>query len=316
MTRNNALICDEPKVTILMGVWNGAAHLPVQLDSIARQSHRNWHLICSDDGSTDDSTGILRRFASDHPGQVRLINGPGQGFSQNFMSMIAALSDDAGYVCFSDQDDMWHPRKVAQALKRLQVSDSRARLYCGRHHYWYPHRGYCAPSAKRLRPCGLQNALIENVASGNTIMLNPAATALARQGVLRTGLVFAHDWWLYLLITACGGEVYFDNDEPLIWYRQHDANAIGAGRGWAMQTQRKIGVLKGLFRNRVQSNLDALNAVNDMLTPQAHRLVADFAAARQSGGFERLRDLRALGAYRQGWIGHLGYWGAASIGRV
>ena len=58
-------------VTVLMAVRNGAQTLPAQLDSLAAQSHANWRLIASDDGSTDGSRAILQRFAATDRHTVR-----------------------------------------------------------------------------------------------------------------------------------------------------------------------------------------------------------------------------------------------------
>src|SRR5438094_5604881 len=51
-------------VTILMGTFNGARFLEEQLLSIERQSYQNWHLVVSDDGSTDRTPHILAEFKS------------------------------------------------------------------------------------------------------------------------------------------------------------------------------------------------------------------------------------------------------------
>lgn len=309
--------CDQmAKVTILMGVRNGAAHLSAQLDSIASQSHTNWRLICSDDGSTDDSRAIISSFGRQHPGRLHLVDGPKRGFSANYMSLITNLPADPGFVCLADQDDIWLTDKITHALNSIPGIPRQPVLYCGRHFYWYPEQHRCEPSPKCLRPYTLQNALIENIASGNTVMLNPPAAALAQRSARRTGPVFAHDWWLYLLICGCGGRIIFDNGPPLIHYRQHLANQIGAGRSLPQQIRRKIGVAKGQFAVRVNGNLAALSTVKEELTPAARNIISKFSAARQKTGLARLAALREIGPYRQHRSDTLGFWGAASLGKV
>lgn len=316
MTHQATPVDETAKVTILMGVRNGAAHLAAQLDSIASQTHQNWHLICSDDGSTDSSKAILRDFGYQHPGRLSLLDGPKQGFSANYMSLIASMTTKAGYVCFADQDDVWLPGKISRALHMMSGQSGRPALYCGRHFDWYPAHNRCEASPKCLRPYSLRNALIENIASGNTVMLNPAAVALAQRTAGRIGPVFAHDWWLYLLLTGSGGHIFFDNGPPQILYRQHPSNLVGAGRSLRMQIQRKIGVVKGTFSDRVSKNLQALSLIKDELTPEAQHTIAAFSAARQKPGFTRLAALHNVAPYRQGWLGTLGFWGAASLGKV
>lgn len=305
-----------PQVTILMGVYNGADFLPAQLESIAAQSHQNWHFICSDDHSTDESRAVIADFATRNPDKVTYKTGPGKGFATNYMSLISTTHSDSGYLCFADQDDIWKPEKIARALAVLGTADAPPRLYCGRRSHWYSATGHCATSPEMHRPFELRNALIENVASGNTILLNPAASALARTAAERTPSVYAHDWWLYILITACGGEVRFDNGPPMVRYRQHPGNLIGAGDSLHAQLRRKIEVLQGAFSRRLASNLSALANINDLLTPNARTLCAEFAAARTATPLNRLSQLRRIAPYRQHRLGTLGFWGAASLGCI
>lgn len=307
---------NSPRVTILMGVHNGAAHLPQQLHSIARQTHKNWQLRISDDGSTDESHGILERFADDHPGKVRMVKGPQKGFCENYLSLLRALDPNDGYICFADQDDIWLPDKIARSLNILMPMDDQVALSCGRHWYWHDQSGRKVASSPLTRPFGMRNALIENVASGNTVMLNPAAARLAKRAAARIGPVFAHDWWLYLLVTGTGGNLAFDNGPPTILYRQHAGNAIGAGRGLTRQFARKLGVLRGAFSHRIEGNLQALFAIEDMLTEDAQTVLDAFANARTRRGMARLKALHSVAPYRQRKAHTLGFWGAASLGRI
>lgn len=305
-----------PKVQILMGVRNGAAHLDAQLTSFTAQSLRSWQLTISNDASTDVSHQILHHFARQNPKQTTLIKGPNTGFSDNYMSLIRALPAHPTHIAFADQDDIWLPQKLTRAINQLQQFGDTPALYCGRQIEWFPATNTARTSPKRTRPLGLKNALIENVASGNTIVLNPAAARLARTAAQRTGPVFAHDWWLYLLLTATGGQVHFDNGPPLIRYRQHASNQIGAGRNLRAQIDRKMGVIRGQFRTRIEGNLAALRAIDDLLTDEARATCDTFRMARNTSLFTRMTRLHDLALYRQNRLHTLGFWGAASLGRV
>ncbi|MGC1494892.1 MAG: glycosyltransferase [Sulfitobacter sp.] len=306
----------DDSVTILMGVRNGAVHLPEQLESIAAQTHTNWRLKCSDDGSTDDSLDVLATFAAQHVDKVKIAAGPQDGFSANFMSLIRSLPDDIGHIGFADQDDVWEFDKLMRGITALEKASDIPTLYCGKTCYWYPETGRKYSSHSITKPPSFRNALIENVAAGNTIMLNPAAARLARYAAQRTDCVFAHDWWLYLLITGAGGKVIFDQGEPSLLYRQHGGNVIGAGQGITQQARRKIMVLKGAFAQRLDSNLTAMNLVRDLLTPENRTLLDTFSAARQTGVFGRLSALYKVKPYRQTLAGNIGFWGAAGLGYI
>lgn len=306
----------DHRVTLLMGVFDGAAHLPAQLRSISSQRHQNWTLTCSDDGSTDLSVPLLTRFAQGHPGQVQLTTGPQQGFSANYMNMVRKLPPSCGFVGFADQDDIWTPEKISRAVHALRRFGGSPALYCGRRWDWMPGSGKTRATKTPDYPCSFRNALIENVAFGNTILLNPAAAQLARAAAQRTAQVFAHDWWLYLLITGAGGQVVFDDGPPVLLYRQHLQNAVGAGRGILSQLRRKRAVLRGVFADHITHNLRAMEHVDDLLTPDARATLATFGAARTQTFFPRLAGLSQVAPYRQTRIATLGFWGAASLGRV
>lgn len=306
----------QPHITLLMGVLNGAPFLDAQLGSLAAQTHTHWTLRCSDDGSADDSTAKIAAHAATSPQHVQQTNGPRTGFSDNYMGLIRDLPTRPGYVAFADQDDIWASDKLARGIAALRKSGDRPTLYCTRRWIWYPETARQFASAERALPFNFENALIENVASGNTIVLNPAAAELARLAAHRTGHVFAHDWWLYLLITGVGGRVVFDNGTPPIHYRQHAHNTIGEGRGMAQAAQRKMSVLRGTFANRVDGNIAAMNAVRDLLTPTAKITLDAFIAARRARLPGRLSKLYRIAPYRQTRLATLGFWGAAGVGRI
>ncbi|MGI9393708.1 MAG: glycosyltransferase, partial [Boseongicola sp.] len=78
-------------VTILLATFNGAAHVNEQLESYCNQTHRNWSLLVSDDGSSDETCSIIRKFARrNSKRQVTLLRGPGNGSASNFLSLLRA----------------------------------------------------------------------------------------------------------------------------------------------------------------------------------------------------------------------------------
>lgn len=307
---------DDP-ITILMGVYNGAGMLAAQLQSFADQSDRDWRLVASDDGSTDGSDALIAEFAGGIAQPVEQIRGPGRGFSANYMAMIAGLEPGCGPVAFADQDDIWLPDKLARARTALAGCDpARPALYCARRWLWQEEGDRRVATPPSTRAPSFRNALIENIAPGNTVVLNAAAARLARMAAPRTGAVFAHDWWLYLLISGAGGQVVADDGPPCLLYRQHEGNLIGGGAGLAAQAGRKRAVLRGAFAERLAGNLAAMRSIEDLLTPENARIARDFDAARRAALPARLAGLMRVAPYRQRRLGSFGFWGAALLGRV
>ena len=300
-----------------MGTYNGAEFLPQQLDSLAAQTHKNWRLWVSDDGSADATHDILRRcqeaWGED---KLCLLAGPGRGFPANFLALAARPDISADYYAWSDQDDVWLPSKLARALVHLApYGPSRPVLYCGRTILTDREgrdRGF-SPLMTR-RPPGFANALVQSLAGGNTMVFNQAARELiAAQPDLS---VVTHDWWAYQVVSGCGGMVLYD-PEPLVRYRQHGGNLIGQNRGFIARWSRLKKLFAGVFKRYMALNLKALNQVTPCLTPDSQAQVRTLAELHGSANpLKRLRLFLAGGFHRQFRAEQLALGLAAFAGRV
>lgn len=307
----------SPQVVILMAVYNGGAFLSEQLQSIAGQDHPNWHLITSDDGSVDDSPAVLSAFAAAHP--ATCLAGPKRGAASNFMSLLRRTQDCVAtdhWLAFCDQDDVWLPDKLSRGIARLQEGDdARPALYCSRTWITDTALGNRRLSAARPRPPSFRNALVQNIASGNTILLNPAAARLVQEAARRVERVVVHDWWVYQLISGAGGRVVHD-DEPTLFYRQHDVNQIGSNDTRLARLKRIQQLLQGHFRDWNAINIAALSQTETYLTPQNRHILAEFVAMRRGLLAGRLLRLWRLGLYRQSRISTWALWLSLILNRI
>ena len=306
---------EAARVAVLMCTRDGAAFLADQLASLARQTHENWFLIVSDDGSRDATRDIIARFAAEQTQPVLVRNGPERGVTANFLSLARDPGIDADYFAFSDQDDVWHADKLARALAWLvTVPGDRPALYCGRTELMtVDGRSYGLSPLFSRRP-SFRNALVQNLAGGNTMVFNRAAKALLEDaGALE---VVLHDWWLYQLVSAAGGATYYDHRAALK-YRQHPDNVIGSNQGWRARLARLRAMLGGRFRTWNDINVAALRRVPaHVMTPGNRAVLELFAKARTAPLPRRLADLRRSGVYRQTVLGNLGLFAAALVGKM
>src|SRR5215468_11116718 len=110
-----------PTVTILLCTFNGERFLAQQLASIERQTFKNWILIASDDGSSDQTKSILHAFRTSFtPGKVKIIDGPRRGAPANFLFLACGRNLAGDYYAFCDQDDVWETDKLARAIGVLE----------------------------------------------------------------------------------------------------------------------------------------------------------------------------------------------------
>lgn len=307
---------DLPPVTILLASYNGGRHLAAQLDSISGQQDADWRLIVSDDGSSDDSRAICAAF-QDRVGadRVRLIDGPKAGPTRNFLHLIDQAPEGAP-LAFADQDDVWLPHKMARAAAHLRQADGPL-LYCARTIICDDDLGNRTPSRLFSRPHGWRNALVQACTPGNTTVLNPAAAALLKHGTATAARhhLEAHDWWAYQLVTGAGGQVIFDA-EPGLLYRQHAANVMGRNDTPGGMLRRMGMLFQGAYGGWLAANADALTDLSVLLTPENRNVLARFQAMLRKPGPAALRELRALGLYRQTASGDLALKAAALSGRL
>lgn len=296
-----------PRVTVVMACRNGAAHLGEQLASLAGQRGVEWRLIAGDDGSSDGTGALLTAFAARWPGRVRLVAGPGRGATAHFLALIRlAAAEGAEVLALADQDDVWLPGKLEEAVRALAVLGERPGLFVARVALWH---GKAAPRPSRrveLQP-GFRHALVQNIGPGHAMVVNGAALALLTRagGALEAADLAPvwHDWWVYQVVSGAGGAVV-QGDEVQVWYRQHGGNLVGQAtglRGWARRLAR---ALSGAARADLRAQWAALRAGDAVMTDDARQVMADLALLPTAGP-GRAKGLWRLGLARRGALGRV-----------
>ena len=295
---------------------NGEAYLQAQLDSFKAQSHVNWTLWVSDDGSTDNTLSILTRFKSDFSSdKVTIVAGPKQGFAANFLSLITKTAEVAAFYAYSDQDDIWQPNKLALSMEwLLGIEKEKPALYCTRTELIDGNGQHLGFSKIWPRRPGFQNALTQNIAGGNTMVFNHAAHQLLFEAGGQLD-VFAHDWWTYLVVTACGGEVFFDST-PTLQYRQHANNLVGANHELTAPFRSVQRLIAGRFKLWNAQNIAALQSLYGNLPHENKMVLRLFTEARTAPLLARLDGVYRSGVYRQTLAGNFGLLLATLLRRI
>lgn len=218
-------IVQPPRVNVLISTYNGAQYIEQLLDSVLSQIDVELFVYIRDDGSTDGTVGILKVY-SDRFANVTVSFGKNVGYISSFFELILNMADIPGLFALCDQDDVWLPNKLSAAAGLLNArSEQIPKMYFSRTEYVDSELKHLAYSADVPARCvGYSNALVQNVATGCTIVFNKSAQLLVSENLPQRCLV--HDWWVYLVV-SCFGEVIYD-PRTFIKYRQHQGNAIGA----------------------------------------------------------------------------------------
>lgn len=293
--------CDvkRPRVAVLLCTFNGAAYLAEQLKSIASQTHTNTQIWVSDDGSEDQTREILLSAAQHWgPERLKIIDGPRQGFARNFLFLACHPGIDADYFAFCDQDDIWLPGKLERALKQLQQDpDQTAALYGGTTRLVDATGRDLGTSSQPPRVLGFENALIQNVIGGNTMVFNQQLRNYLQRAGPDLNIV-SHDWWLYILATAIGGKVIFDS-QPEVCYRQHKDNLVGANARLGARLNRFRAMSTGRLIHWLWINCQCLQSINRDLPPEHQQLLNLLLEIRHQPRIKRLLMLPQLRLQRQ-----------------
>lgn len=231
-------------VDVLLATYNGASYLAEQLDSLLAQTHQDFRLLVSDDGSSDATLAILEQYRPRFGERLVVLEHPrrGQGVVCNFANLMnASLRDGvASWIAFADQDDVWLPEKIELCLGsmvQLEAGDGASQPCLVHSDLTVVDAGLgviCNSFARyqRMDPqqCTPLSLLSVNQVTGCTMMVNRALLEVA---LPMPAEVIMHDWWC-ALVSGSGRRHFLA--EPLILYRQHGANQVGA-KSRSLQTR-------------------------------------------------------------------------------
>lgn len=294
----------ETRVSILLATYNGAPWLHAQLESLLAQTHENWVLYWRDDGSGDSSIAILQDFTK-RAGQGRCIQVAAPagrlGATGNFLTLLRSVCDTLGerdVIAFADQDDVWLAQKLTRGVAALRCAGRcDPVIYCARQ-ILVDARLQRLSISSLIQPVGFPASLTQNVATGCTVMLNRAAARLVAASRPSSGTL--HDWWAYLLVTAAGGRLVHD-DEPVVLYRQHPGNLVGAPPSMARRAVAALRRGPAVFMVMLRGHVAALLAQPELISERAVKELAALDLALRSNPWRRLCVLRMAGLHRQTW---------------
>jgi len=306
-----------PCVAILLATYNGQVFLPEQLNSFLSQTHSNWKILASDDGSCDQTLTILEQFRMDHGTEkLSIVSGPGKGFVANFFSMVCSETCSADYYAFSDQDDVWENDKLQRAIDWLKtIPNNTPALYCARTRLVdQDNREIGLSPLFPKKPC-FENALVQSIAGGNTMVFNDAARCLFKTVSDNTELN-SHDWWYYIIITGLGGQFFYDHHCSLR-YRQHSGNLTGMNTSFSAKLFRIRMLFEGRFKKWNDENMMMLAKSQHLLTPENKIIFDRFVQARKSNLFSRLIVFFIkIKIHRQTFFGNIALIAAAIVNKV
>lgn len=125
-TRSGAHVV--PAASIVLCTYNRAALLPRAVKSVLTQTATQWQLVIVDDGSTDDTTAVLKPYLRSDP-RIVLVRQRNRGLAAARNAGIARADGDL--VTFLDSDDEYSPRHLAWRLHYFERHPAVDMIYGG-----------------------------------------------------------------------------------------------------------------------------------------------------------------------------------------
>ncbi len=287
------------KISVAMCTHNGARYLREQLDSIAQQTRSPDELVMCDDASADATNEIIRDFAVSAPFPVHLhVNEGILGSTKNFEKAIAICAGDV--IALSDQDDVWRADKLAVIEKTFAENPGIGMVFSdaeivdeqlstlGRR--LWNESGFDKEKQRLIRNGKAFDVLLPAWwVTGATMAFQAKFKDLVLP--IPTNLPMIHDGWISLIIAAVAKVTFIE--EPLILYRQHDRQQLGAPTKRSDESGKAktelLARLKALpRRNSYLDLVRSLNAIHERLL-----LKGNSAGGGISPIEDRLKHLKA-----------------------
>lgn len=238
-------------ICVLLSTFNGENFLFEQLESLRKQEGVELKILVRDDGSTDSTLEIIKRWQTENPELIDLVEGKNVGFALSFSNLLQMARDkypNAEYYAFCDQDDVWLPNKLYEAVTVLQkkvTQDSLTKPICYASNLIVVDEGLNIIKRSlydEVDTLTKLQGLLSDYCTGCTMVFNKRSVELYLD--YQHGFLRYHDKLLGMICLFLGELIY--DSRSFINYRQHGNNQIGAHTSYIKII---INCIKRLFSN-------------------------------------------------------------------
>jgi rhamnosyltransferase len=225
------LISNSTRIAILLALHNGENWIKSQLDTILGLSDVDIGIYISDDCSSDSSKEIVSSYIKKYP-VIKILESKHLGSAcENFFRLLKESDFDLyDFIALSDQDDIWLPEKLNNAINT--IIERKVEAYSGNVTAFWPNG-----KKKIINKAQQQQQydyMFESAGPGCTFVLTKKLAIDLQKFLImnqeKCKGVALHDWFIYAFARSHGYSWFIDK-EPHMLYRQHDTNLVGANIG-------------------------------------------------------------------------------------
>lgn len=213
----------NPKISIIVPIYNASLYLEETIQTVLNQTYPTWELILIDDGSTDDSAEICKRYQErDERITYQYKENGGQATARN----LGILLSTGAWIAMLDSDDLWHPEKLQKQVEVIQ--NQKSIDLCFTNTSYFKNSIENAVENYDNFPYGIldHNRLFKQIYRHNYIANSSVLikkSLLEKVGKIDENpvVVGSEDWELLLRIFKSGAPA-FGLSEQLLYYRLHE----------------------------------------------------------------------------------------------
>ncbi|WP_284213077.1 glycosyltransferase [Comamonas jiangduensis] len=249
-----------PKVAVLLAAYNGEKYIQEQIESIVNQVDVDIYIYISIDASTDRTLEICEKLQKIYK-NIFIINESKERFGsagKNFYYLIKNVDfEEFDFIALSDQDDIWKPAKIIRGIQLLE--EERAFGYSSDVECFWDAGDRKNKIIKKSYPQKKYDYYFEPAGPGCTYILTKKLTlSIQRELYNLINPPYHHDWYIYAFARANNFKWHIDN-QPNIYYRQHQKNQIGANIGLQQYIKRFKKIKSGSFNKELLEILKSIN---------------------------------------------------------
>lgn len=203
---------DQPStVSIVMPAYNSQEYICASIDSVLSQTYEDWSLIVVDDGSTDNTFGLVSAYVLADPriSLIALHENAGVARARN----VGIKNSQGRYIAFLDSDDLWEPEKLEKQIELITSSNADL-VYCS--YGLIDEQGRAAGKPFLVSPSTDFESMLKKNEIGCSAILVKAELLES----IEFNPAFYHEDYLLCLNLLQKGAIAFGDSEVLMQYRR------------------------------------------------------------------------------------------------
>jgi glycosyltransferase involved in cell wall biosynthesis len=233
----------EPLVSIIMPAYNAERYIRRSIDSALRQTYQNTEIVVVDDGSVDDTAGIVKSYSD---GRIIYRYQQNQGTSAARNHGVSICRGE--FLAFLDADDQYLPQRVEKSVEFLSTHPKYSIAYCSVLHFFSKNPG----KFYRLKHTPCSGDVLEELLRGTFININ--SVTCRRHLFEKTGFTFtvarfyAEDYEMYLKFALLGYAFgYIDSDLVIVEIRsdseQHQNSQVAMKQNTIHMLEKHLSII-------------------------------------------------------------------------